>query len=146
MCAFTINAVQTHTSILDGWRDHGEPGPVLGLTYRSITGRQLDTLRSIDEYFAPAAGNILLTDIARPIIVKSLFADMDVRKMPATADQQNLALLEKPMQRHGLAIITSEAWSRTLSAGLEGRAEFFTIQGKNGNAEYVVVKLPVAAP
>jgi len=146
MFAFAINAVQAHTSILNGWRDSGEPGPVLGLTYRSITGRQVDSLRSINEHFSPTAGSLVLTDIARPIIVKYLFADMDVRQMPVTADEQSLALLEKPMQRRGLAIITGEDWSRTLSRDLEGRADFFTIQGRSGNAEYVVIKLPVAAP
>lgn len=146
LCAFAINAIQTHTSILNGWRDYGEPGPVLGLTYRSLTGRQLDSLRSINEHFSPAAGNLVLTDIARPIIVKYLFPDTDVRQMPATANEKNLALLENPMQRLGLAIITGDDWSRALSKRLDGRADFFTIQGRSGKAEFVVIKLPVTAP
>lgn len=145
LCAFAINAVQAHNSILNGWRDHGEPGPILGLTYRSLTGRQLDSLRGINEYFAPSEGNLVLTDIARPIIVKYIFPDMDVRKMPAIANEQNFALLESPLQRRGLAIITGEAWSRTLSTGLEGRADFFTIQNQAGKPQYVVIKLPVIA-
>ena len=144
--AFAINAIHTHKSILNGWRDNGEPGPVLGLTYRSITGRQMDTLRGINEYFSPAAGDLILTDISRPIIAGYLFSKSDVRQMPISPSEQSLAEMEDSLGRRGLAIISSEAWLQVLTKGLAGRAEFLTIKGQSGDSEFVVIKLPVDAP
>jgi hypothetical protein len=146
LVAFSINAFNTHTSIREGWRDLGEPGPVLGLTYHSTSGRQLDSLRGINDYFAPAAGDIVLTDIKRPLIVQYLFPAADVRRMPANPDADGLTALKESLERNGIAIISSAAWSAALSKELEGRAEFFRIESQSGGLEYIIMQLPVGAP
>jgi len=143
--AFAINAMQTHTSILKGWRESGQPGPILGITYPSITGRQMDSLRSIEEYFSPVAGDLVLTDISRPVIVKYLFPESDVRQMPDNPGQHSLALLEASLTRRGLAIISRPGWADALTQGLEGRAQFFKIDAQTGGPAFVVMKLPVEA-
>lgn len=146
LIAFANNAIHTHTDILNGWRDNGEPGLVLGLTYRSTTGRQLDSLRGIEQYFSLGAGDLVLTDISRPIIVDYLFPYADVRQMPSSPSEEGLAVLETPLGRHGLAIISSNAWSQALTKSLEGRASFYNIESQTGGPEYMVIKLPVKAP
>lgn len=146
LCAFAFNGIHTHTSILNGWRDYGEPGPVLGLTYRSITGRQMDSLRGINEYFSPAPGDLVLTDIARPIIVGHMFSRSDVRKMPDSTSEESFALLDAPLGRRGIAIISSELWSKALSKSLEGHAGFYRIEPQTGGPEFLVIKLPIEAP
>lgn len=146
LCAFTINAIYTHTSILKGWRDDAEPGPVLGLTYRSTTGRQMDSLRKINEYFSPAAGDLVLTDIARPMIVAHMFPKSDVRQMPDSASEESFAQLDAPLGRRGIAIISTESWSRALAEDLEGRAGFYRIESQTSSPEFIVIKLPVEAP
>ncbi len=143
LVAFALGAANTHTDILKGWRDLGEPGPLLGKTYRSMTGRQMETLRGIDEYFAPAEGDIVLTDINQPIIVDYLFSNADVRRLPDVPDDKNVVQLEATLQRQGLAIIGSTAWSQALSNGLDGRAHFYNIEGKAENSSYAVITLPV---
>lgn len=145
LAAFTISAIHTHTSILKGWRDLGEPGSILGKTYRSMTGRQLESLRGIGEYFTPGDGDLVLTDISRPIIVEYLFPDVDVRQLPGTPDDQKPGELEASLQRKGIVIISGTAWSQALSKSLEGRANFFNIKGQVGSSNYVVIKLPVDA-
>lgn len=144
-CAFAINAINTHASILKGWHEVGEPGSVLGLTYRSMTGRQLDSLRDIKEHFAPNAGDLVLTDISRPIIVGYLFPSSDVRQIPNEANELNFAALDTLLHRQGIAIIGSTAWSQTLARSLEGRASFYKIEGRTGGPEFIVIKLPVDA-
>lgn len=144
--AFAINAINTHASILKGWHEVGEPGSVLGVAYRSMTGRQLDSLRSIKEFFAPNAGDLVLTDISRPIVVGHLFPTADVRKIPDEANELNFAALEAPLHRQGIAIIGNAAWSQVLARGLEGRASFYKIEGQTGGPEFIVIKLPVDAP
>lgn len=146
LIAFAINAMQTHLSILKGWRDTAEPGTVLGITYRSITGRQLDSLRSTKEYFSPSAGDLVLTDISRPIIAQYLFPETDVRQMPDSPSEQSLALLEDLLKRRGLVIINTPAWSQALATGLEGRARFYNIEDQAGRPNYIVIELPVEAP
>ena len=146
LIAFAINAMQTHMSILKGWRDTAEPGPVLGIMYPSITGHRLDSLRSIKEYFSPTAGDLVLTDISRPSIVQYLFPESDVRLMPDSPSEQNLALLEAPLKRAGLAIIASAPWAEALTQSLAGRAQFYSIDAQTGGPAFVVVKLPVEAP
>lgn len=143
--AFAINAMHIHTSILEGWRDTGQPGPVLGMTYPSITGRQMDSLRSIEEYFSPADGDLVLTDMSRPVIAQYLFPESDVRQLPDDPGPHSLALLEAPLARRGLAIISSPGWAEVLTQGLEGRAQFFTIDAQTGGPAFVVMKLPVEA-
>lgn len=145
LLAFSANAVNTHSNIMGGWRDLGEPGPVLGLSYRSLTGRQTLPLRKISEHFAPAPGDLVLTDIHRPIIVDYLFPESDVRRLPDEPSAENLALLEEPFGRTGIAILGNNAWSKALGRELEGRAEFFTIRNQSGATEFVVMKLPVRA-
>ena len=144
LLAFSANAVSTHSSIINGWRDLGEPGPVLGLHYRSpLTGRQTLTLRGIKEHFAPAPGDLVLTDIRRTVIVDRLFPESKVRRLPGEPSAQNLALLEEPLSRAGIAILDGQTWAKALGRELEGRAEFFTIANQSGVPEFVVVKLPV---
>ncbi len=145
LLAFSANAVYTHANIVGGWRDLGEPGPVLGLSYRSITGRQTLPLRSIKEHFVLAPGDLVLTDIERAIIVGTIFDESDVRRLPGEPSVDNLALLEEMFARNGLAILGSDRWSRALSEYLEGRAEFFTIANQSGVTEFVVMILPVKA-
>ena len=144
--AFAINAINTHASILKGWHEVGEPGSVLGLTYRSMTGRQLDSLRGIKEHFAPNAGDLVLTDISRPIIVGYLFPTSDVRQIPDEANELNFAALDALLHRRGLAIISSAAWSQVLARGLEGRASSYKIESQTGGPKFIVIKLPVDAP
>ena len=146
LIAFIFNATNTYASIQTSWRDLDEPGPVLGLTYLSVTGRQLDTLRSINEYFAPASGDIVLTDIERPLIVKRIFRAADVRRMPELPDEDGLAALQEPLSRSGIAIVSSNSWSEALSKALEGRAEFFRIESQSGGLQFIVIQLPVGAP
>lgn len=143
--AFSANALYTHSNIVSGWRNLGEPGPVLGLSYRSITGRQTATLRRIREYFSPKPGDLVLTDLHRPIIVGYVFPDSDVRRIPGKPGPENVASLEAPLNRSGIAILGSGDWSRALQADLEGRAEFFSIANQSGVTEFVVMKLPVKA-
>lgn len=145
LTVFSISAMQTHTNILKGWRDLGEPGQILGMNHRSVTGRQLDTLRGIKAYFAPAAGDLILTDIARPLIVGYLFPNSDVRRFPDVPNEENLSILDAPFSRHGIAIVSTTIWSEALSTTLEGRAEFYKIESRNEGPEYMVIKLPVAA-
>ena len=145
LAAFAIGAIHVHTSILKGWRDFGEPGPILGKTYRSMTGRQMETLRRIGEYFAPGDGDLVLTDISRPIIVEYLFPGVDVRQLPGTPDDQNISEWEASLQRKGLAIIRSAAWTQKLSSSLEERAHFYNIEGQLGSPNFVVITLPVDA-
>lgn len=145
LLAFLANAVYTHSNIIGGWRDLGEPGPVLGLSYRSLTGRQTLSLRKINEHFGPAPGDLVLTDIRRPIIVDYLFPGSEVRRLPGEPSADNLVLLEEPLSRTGIAILSSSTWSKALGRELEGRAEFFTIANQSGATEFVVMKLPVRA-
>jgi len=141
--AFSANAVYTHSNIVAGWRDFGEPGPVLGLSYRSITGRQTLSLRKINEHVSPEPGDLVLTDIRRPIIVDYIFPESDVRRLPGEPSVENLLLLEGTLSRSGIAILGSNTWSRALMTDLEGRAEYFSIANQSGVTEYVVMILPV---
>lgn len=143
--AFSANAVYTHSNIVNGWRELGEPGPVLGLSYRSITGRQTLALRRISEHFSPAPGDLVLTDIRRPIIVDYIFTEADVRRLPGEPSADNLDSLEDTLGRSGIIILGSGTWSRALQRELEGRVEFFTIANQSGVTEFVVMKLPVKA-
>ncbi len=143
LLAFSANAVNTHTNIVTGWREMGEPGPVLGLSYRSITGHQMLTLHEIRDYFSLAPGDLVLTDVRRPEIVDRIFHDADVRRIPGDPGTDNLALLETALKRSGIAILSNSKWSRALQRDLEGRAEFFSIANQSGVTEFVVMKLPV---
>lgn len=145
LAAFAIGAFHTHTSILKGWRDLGEPGFILGLTYHSITGHQMDTLRDIGDHFVPGEGDFVLTDITRPVIVEYLFPGTDVRQIVGTPNDQKIAELEVSLQREGIAIIGSSAWSQALWNSLEGHANFYNISDQSGSTEYVVITLPVDA-
>lgn len=145
LAAFAIGAFHTHTSILAGWRDLGEPGSILGKVYRSMTGHQMDALRGIGEHFVPGDGDLVLTDIARPIVVEYLFPGADVRQISGTPNDQKIAELDASLQREGIAIIGSSAWSQALSNSLEGRALFYNIADKAGSTLYVVITLPVDA-
>jgi len=143
LAVFVVGAVNTHMSILKGWRDYGEPGPILGKTYLSMTGRQMASLRGIGEHFAPGDGDLVLTDISRPVIVEYLLPQADVRQLPGTPNEQNMIELEASLQRKGLVIISSPVWSQALSDSLEGRAHFYSIEGQAGSRNYVVITLPV---
>jgi hypothetical protein len=145
LAAFAIGAFHTHTNIMKGWRELGEPGSILGKTYRSMTGHQMDALRGIGEHFVPGDGDLVLTDISRPIIVEYLFPGADVRQMPGMPDDQKMAELDASLQREGIAIIGSSAWSQALSNSLEGRAHFYNIADQAGSTKYVVITLPVDA-
>ncbi len=143
LCAFALNAVNTHSGILKSWRDYGEPGTVLGLAYSSMTGPRLDTLRSIGAHFAPKPGDLLLTDIARPLIVGNLFPELDVRKMPDEPNGENLAVLDSALLRNGIAIISDPDWGQALSDSLEGRADVYRVESASGALEYIVITLPI---
>jgi len=145
LAAFAIGAIHTHTSILKGWRDFGEPGFILGQRYPSMTGHHFESLRSIGKYFAPDDGDLVLTDISRPIIVEHLLPEVDVRQLPGTPDDQSIGELEVLLQRKGLAIINTTDWSQALSKSLEGRADFYNIDGRAEYPDYVVITLPVDA-
>ena len=143
LTVFAIGAFQTHSSILKGWRDLGEPGRLLGMTYFSMTGRQMDPVRGVSEHFVTGKGDLVLTDIARPVIVEYLFPEADVRQMSGKPDDQKMAELEASLQRKGIAIISSPDWSEALSISLEARADFYTISDQAGLARFVVITLPV---
>lgn len=143
LVAFSANAVYAHSSIISGWRDHGEPGWVLGVNYPSLTGRMTISLRGIREHFAPAEGDLVLTDVRRPIIVDHLFPECEVRQLPEEPSMENMALLEEPLGRTGIAILDENTWSQAFGRELEGRAEFFTITSESSANEFVVMKLPV---
>jgi hypothetical protein len=143
LAAFVVGAFQTHTSILKGWRDLGEPGLILGMTYRSMTSQQMDVLRGISEHFVTGRGDLVLTDISRPIIVEYLFPGSDVRQVPGKPNDQNIAELEASLQRDGIVIVGDTDWSQALSTSLEGRAHSYTISDQAGIAKYVVITLPV---
>jgi len=145
LAAFAMGAIHTHTSILKGWRDFGEPGLILGQRYPSMTGRQLDSLRSIGKYFAPGAGDLVLTDVSRPIMVEHLLPEADVRQLPSMPDDQNMRELEVFLQRKGVAIIDRTDWSKALSKSLDGRADFYSVDGGAESPNYVVITLPVDA-
>ena len=145
LCVFFINAVNTHRSILAGWREHGEPGAVLGLVYPSLTGARLDTLRSIGEHFAPGEGDLVLTDAKRPVILGYLYPDTDVRRVPDEPNEANIAAVIEVLQRKGLAIIGRPDWGQALSDRLHGRADFYRIETATGKLEYIVITLPVRA-
>ena len=143
LAAFVVGAFQTHTSIMKGWRDLGEPGPILGMTYFSMTGHQMDVLRSLSEHFVPGNGDLVLTDISRPIIVEYLMPEADVRQLQGNPDDRKIAELEASLSRKGIAIIGNSDWSQALSRYLEGRTNFYNISDQAGVAQYVVIKLPV---
>lgn len=145
ICAFLVNAANTHVSILAGWREHGEPGAVLGLVYPSMTGTRLDSLRGIGEHFAPGAGDLVLTDLKQPVIAGYLFPDADVRKVPGAPTEENLVAVVNVLQREGLAIIGKPDWGQALSSRLEGRADFYRIESAPGKLEYIVITLPVSS-
>lgn len=145
LCAFLVNAANTHASILSGWREHGEPGAVLGLVYPSMTGTRLDTLRGIGEHFAPGEGDLILTDLKQPVIAGYLFPDADVRKVPGDPSDENVAAVVDVLQRKGLAIIGKPDWGQALSDRLEGRADFYRIESAAGKLDYIVITLPVRA-
>ena len=145
LCVFFINAVNTHRSILTGWREHGEPGAVLGLVYPSLTGARLDTLRGIGEHFAPGEGDLVLTDVKRPVILGYLYPDADVRRIPDGPSEENIAAVIEVLQRKGLAIISTPDWGKALSDQLQGRADFYRIESATGKLEYIVITLPVRA-
>tara|TARA_R110002096_G_scaffold325915_1_gene519802 strand:+ start:4342 stop:5916 length:1575 start_codon:yes stop_codon:yes gene_type:complete len=143
LCVFFVNAVNTHRSILTGWKEQGEPGAVLGLVYPSMTGTRLDTLRSIGEHFSPGDGDLVLTDLRQPVIAGYLFPQADVRKVPGEPDEENLAAVIAVMQRNGLAIIGQPDWGQALSRQLEDKADFYRIESAAGKLEYIVIALPV---
>lgn len=143
LCAFALNGFNTHSNIVKGWRDQGEPGTVLGLSYPSMTGPRLDTLRSIGAHFALNPGDLLLTDIAQPLIAGNLFPELDVRKIPGEPSGESLAALENAWLRKGIAIIGDPDWGQALTNRLEGRADFYRIESASGVLEYIVITLPI---
>jgi len=145
LAVFVIGAFNTHTSILKGWRDLGEPGPILGMTYPSMTGHQLDVLRGISEHFVTGQGDFVLTDISRPIILEYFFPEASVRQMMVIPDDQNMAEVETSLQQEGIVIIGSPEWAQALATSLEGRTHFYNISDQAGTPRYMVIKLPVGA-
>ena len=145
LAVFVIGAFQTHTSILKGWRDLGEPGLILGMTYYSMTGHQMDVLRGISEHFVTGEDDFILTDISRPIIVEYLFPGADVRQLVGNPDDQKMAEVEASLQQKGIVMIGSPEWAQALSTSLEGRTHFYNISDQAGIPKYVVIRLPVDA-
>lgn len=141
--AFVINAANTHSSILAGWREQGEPGMILGLSYPSMTGPRLDTLRGIGAHFGPGAGDLVLTDIRRTVIASYLFPDADVRVVPDDANEENIETVAAVLHRKGLAIIGEPDWGQALTSRFEDRADFYRIESADGRLEYIVITLPV---
>ncbi len=146
LAAFAVNSINTHTSIVESWRDLREPGAILGMPHRSMTGPPLDSLRNIKEYFSPANGDLVLTDVMRPSMVKYVLPKTDVRQMPDSPSEDSLALLEGLLGRKGIIIINTPAWSEALAKRLEGRARFYNIEDQAGGLHYNVIELPVDAP
>lgn len=140
---FALNAVSTHSSILKGWRDQGEPGAVLGLVYPSMSGQRMDSLRRIGAHFRPNPGDILLTDIKQPVIAGYIFPELDVRKIPGEPNKENLSAVVAAMQRTGLAVISKPNWGQALTEELEDRASLYRIESAAGGLEYIVITLPV---
>lgn len=163
---YASNGLSAHNSIMNGWRSSGEPGSILGSVYPSITGHKLDPLRRIQEYFKPGLGDLVVTDISRPVIVERLLAGTHVVQilgvpeklkrvnsvLPAVSTNavpDNLpeaipeTLLKVLMQNKGLAIISTPAWMSALETRLNDSDQLYQIKDNNGHLVYAVIKLPI---
>ncbi len=142
LISFVYGGLSFHSSILAGWKKLNEPGPLLGVYYRSLSGRQFDPLRRIGVDFAPNPGDLILTDIRRPVIVDYLFPGAKVRRLPGDPAELDPSALEALMADDGLAIVHGTPWSQRLLEALETHTGTYRIVGKSGNPAFLVVKMP----
>jgi hypothetical protein len=144
--ASAINAYSAHVSIISGWRTAGEPGQVLNMSYPSISSRRFDVLRSISQEFPLSAGSTVITDNSRPIVFQHFFPKAIVRRLPGDVDSDAADLLEKYAADEGLVIIGTSEWWKEITRRFQGKSGFYTIKNYSGDPEWLVMKLPVAAP
>ena len=146
LLAFTANAMQTHQSIIDGWREQGEPGQVLRMTYPSKSSRRFDVLRGIVQAFPVGDGATIITDYRRPIVLQHLFGDATVRQLEPAATDESIQQMASFSSGQGLILISTQGWGSAITSSFDGNVGIFTVAGESGKAEWFVIKLPMEAP
>ena len=144
--AFTANALQTHWSIIEGWREQGEPGRVLNMMYPSISSRQFDVLRGIVQAFPVSEGGTIITDYPRPIVLQHVFEDVIVRQLEPDVNDANIKQIASFSDSKGLILIRTQQWGSAITSSFYGQTGVFSVSGKSGQAEWLIVKLPMEAP
>ena len=144
--AATANAIQTHKDIIDGWREQGEPGRVLSMTYPSISSRRFDLLRGIVQAFPINEGASVITDYRRPIVLQHLFGAATVRQLESEVNEENMKQLASFSRSPGLILISTQEWGAAITGNADGKVGVYTVSGESGKAEWFVIKLPMEAP
>lgn len=142
MALLLFNAIGTHKQIIDGWRQSGEPGRVLAMTYPSISANRFDVLRGISQHFAVPDGATVFTDLSRPIVIQYLFPNATVRQLPALSDPDSLLHLDKQVVDRGLIIVSTSHWWSALQERYQSRATLMPVVGESGGPEWLVIALP----